>query len=82
MTNGEDERPKFKWDVDLEPIIGRCVALETTDGIMREGRVTKIIERKFMLDEVEVNIPTAVELNGDPTDHIEMTRLVKFELTD
>ncbi len=78
----DHERPEFRWDVDLDPIIGRCVALETTDGIMREGRITQIIERKFIMDGREVNIPTAVELNGDPTDHIEMVRLVKFELTD
>lgn len=69
----------WKWDVDLQALIGKHAHLETKDGTRREGRITAIHMKTFILDGVELHIPDAVELNGDPLDII---RLVKMQTLD
>ncbi|KKN27808.1 hypothetical protein LCGC14_0860710 [marine sediment metagenome] len=65
----------WTWDIDLDNLVGRFAALETTDGMMREGKITKFVTREIELAGAAVKVPEAIELNGDPRDLIEFLRL-------
>ena len=65
----------WTWDIDLDNLVGRFVDLETTDGMLRSGKVTKFVIREIELAGETVKVPEAIELNGDPRDLIEFLRL-------
>lgn len=77
MTKTDDE---FVWDIELDALVGRNAYLETEDGMQREGKITGIRTRPFMLAGDTVHVPLAIELNGDPRDLIEFLRLKSVDI--
>lgn len=71
----------WKWDVDVDAFIGRFCALETADGIRREGRITGVGMKELILDGRPCRMPMHIELNGDPQDRIDFARISSFNLT-
>ncbi len=71
---------EWVWDIELDSLVGRDCYLETEDGMQREGRITGIRTRPFFMQAVEIQVPLAIELNGDPRDLIEFLRLKKIDI--
>jgi hypothetical protein len=74
----------WAWDIELDGLAERYVTLETHDGIHREGKITGVVTKKLtILDAgkaVHVELPVHIELNGDPSDILEFSRISRFEL--
>lgn len=68
------------WEIDLSPMIGRDVQIETVDGIRRAGRISSVGFRELRFNDGIVNIPVHVELNGDPLDQIPFTHMGSIEI--
>jgi hypothetical protein len=64
-----------KWIDELVATTGQYVRLETSDGVIREGRLSGLRTRELTWNGAKVLIPTEVELNGDPNDTIPMDRI-------
>jgi len=77
MARADDE---WVWEIELEALVGRHCYLETEDGMQREGKITGIRTRPFRLAGDVVQVPLAIELNGDPRDLIEFLRLKKVDI--
>lgn len=54
---------------------GKKVSLETTDGMQRTGTCTAISFQTFKLDGASVDMPHAIELNGEAGDEVMIARL-------
>jgi hypothetical protein len=59
--------------------VGDFVRLETIDGVRREGRMSGLRLRTLMLNGKPVDTITELELNGDPTDCVEIYRVAKID---
>lgn len=60
-----------QWIDDVAAAIGRNVHLETSDGVLREGRFTGLGMREIEINGELRDVPDRVELNGDPSDWVE-----------
>ena len=69
-----------KWIDSLYTNIGCYLDLETTDGVKREGKLTSISFRQFTLNKKLVNIPDEIEINGDPSDKIPISRIMNLNI--
>ena len=69
-----------QWIDEMIKSVGEYVHLETTDGIQREGRITGFEMRHLMFNEIGVDIPTEIELNGDPNDRVPVERISKINI--
>jgi len=67
-----------KWMEDIFANVGEFVRLETIDGVNREGRMSGLRLRQLTLNGKTVEIITELELNGDPTDCVELYRVAKL----
>lgn len=76
----EVKNERWDWQIDLAPFIGRTGYLTTRDGIYREGKISAIKMREFDLAGSKVQIPEAIELNGDFEDVIPFDRLAKVDV--
>jgi len=63
---------------EINGSLGEFIRLETTDGLIREGKLSGLRTRQLLLDDAEVDIITEVELNGDPTDTVAINRIAKL----
>jgi hypothetical protein len=70
---------KSKWMEDIFANVGQFVRLETIDGVNREGRMSGLRLRQLELNGKTVEIITELELNGDPTDCVEIYRVAKLD---
>jgi hypothetical protein len=68
------------WIDKLVESVGEFMSLETTDGILREGRISGFTYRSFILNGDEVQLPIEIEVNGDPSDRIPIDRIAKIDL--
>jgi hypothetical protein len=68
-------KSKGAWIDQVHASVGRFFSLETTDGVVREGKLTGIRARTYILNGAEVEFPTEIELNSDPTDTIPLERV-------
>lgn len=59
---------------------GRNVHLETHDGSRREGKITSFSFRTLVLNGVEAELPTELELNGDIMDTIPLIQIAKLDI--
>ena len=64
-----------QWIDTMVQSVGRYMRLETTDGVTREGKITGFTYRSFKLNGSEADLPTEVEVNGDPNDRIPLDRI-------
>jgi hypothetical protein len=74
------KRAKGVWIDALVSSIGDFVSIETTDGVMREGRLSGVVTKKFEMNDIIVELPSELELNGDPNDRIQISMLKKIEI--
>jgi len=63
------------WIDALYIAVGKNVHLETSDGVIREGRMTGLRTKDINFNGKPQSIITEVELNGDPTDTIPLSIL-------
>jgi len=68
------------WTIELDSLLDRHAHLETEDGMLREGRITAIRTRTITLAGETIEVPVAVELNGDPRDLVEFLRLKSVDI--
>jgi hypothetical protein len=59
---------------------GKYIRVETSDGVNREGKLTKIELRKFTYNGRAVCLPSGIELNDDPQDVIQLDRIAKMSI--
>ena len=74
-----------QWVDELVAAVGRgYVRIETKDGSRREGKITAVQTRTLIVNEQAEEIPTDIELNGDPIDSIaiEWIRRIELEVPD
>lgn len=81
-TNVEGTPQQWECAIDLHSWIGAYVHVETSEGITREGKLTGIDWHRFEVDGVAdgFGIPTAIWLNNDPTDTIDLHRIRRMKL--
>lgn len=79
MANKAFKRPGWFWD-QLFNAVGDFVELETTDGGYRSGRLTGTRSRTVKLNGEEVDLITHLEMNNDPSDCLEMDRIVSVTI--
>lgn len=70
---------KGAWIDEVYNNVGNYVNVETYDGITRGGRMTAIRTKTVEFNGHPMELPTEVELNGDPTDTIEINRLKRID---
>lgn len=68
-------RPRGAWIDELVDATGRMIRVETLDGVRRIGRLTGLRSRQIMYQDVKEEIPTDLELNGDPHDSVSIANL-------
>jgi hypothetical protein len=69
-----------RWIEQIVKSVGKNFALETTDGVTRQGKVTGLTHKSFMLNGVLVDMPVEIEVNGDPNDRIPLDRLLTLKI--
>lgn len=69
-----------QWIDDVHGAIGRHVHLETSDGLIREGRLTGLGTREIEINGEPREIPNRIELNGDPNDYIDFGTVARMTI--
>ena len=69
-----------QWIDDVAGAIGRHVHLETSDGVLREGRFTGLGMREIEINGESRDMPDRVELNGDPGDYVEFNLIKRMTI--
>lgn len=75
----EDFMSDWKWDIDLENLIGLRFLIETSDGIYREGVLTQIRWKELTLDGSVVRYPEVFQLDKDSANEFDSNRIVNME---
>lgn len=70
----------FEWEVDLSEMVGAFCKIETTDGSIREGKITGVNSHPVQIDGEVYDLPKCVELNGDTSDTIDFYFMRSLEL--
>lgn len=68
------------WLNELGDATGEFIRMETSDGVIREGKVTGLRTREIQVNGEQELIPTEVELNGDPNDTVPLDRLIRIDI--
>lgn len=68
------------WIQILIDAVGCYMHLETSEGIIREGRISGFTFRTFKLGSKIFEVPTEMELNGDPNDRVPVDRIVSIAI--
>lgn len=74
------KRPKGQWIDDLHSAVGDYIRIETFEGINRGGKLSGIRTRTIEFNGEKQDVPTELELNGDPTDTVNISSLVKISI--
>lgn len=69
-----------KFFDQLENSIGKFIELETNVGILRSGRLTGFSHDRKKFGNSTVDVITELELNGDPTDRIDLKEIIRVEI--
>ena len=69
-----------KWIEEINRSVGKNFALETADGVTRQGRITGLTHKSFKLNGVSVDMPVEIEVNKDPNDRIPLDRLLTLKI--
>lgn len=69
-----------QWIDDVHAAIGRHVHLETSDGLLREGRLTGLGNRVIEINGESRELPNRIELNGDPNDYIDFHLIARMTI--
>ena len=69
-----------KWIEQVSNSVGKNFALETTDGVTRQGKITGLTFKSFHLNGATVDMPVELEVNGDPNDRVPLDRLLTLKI--
>jgi len=69
-----------QWIDDVVGAVGRHVHLETGDGSFREGRFSGLRMRAIEVNGETREVPSHIELNGDPNDYVEFGLVVRMTI--
>lgn len=70
----------WKIDVDLGGMVDQFAELETHDGIVREGRISRVLHGSIEINGKPISLPKAIELNGDVGDVIDFVLIRRMKL--
>lgn len=68
------------WIDRLHDSIGKSINLETHDGSRRDGRITAITNRDIMVNGERCFVLGGIEINGDPSDVIDVSIIQSMEI--
>jgi hypothetical protein len=68
------------WIDALFQAVGKNVHLETSDGIIREGRMSGLRTKDIKFNRKVQSVVTELELNGDPSDCVPLSVLSVIEI--
>lgn len=66
------------WIERLVNSVDRNMNLETIEGVQRGGRISGFTFRKFWFNNREQHVPTEIEINGDPNDRVDVSRILRI----
>jgi hypothetical protein len=69
-----------KWIDDVFNSVGQYIHLETSDGVRREGKITGLRTRHITFNRRRVELVDEIELNGDPTDCVQMSAISSLSI--
>ncbi len=69
-----------QWIDDVVGAVGHNIHLETTDGVLREGRFTGLAMREIEVNGEPREYPSRVELNGDPSDYVDFGLIARMTI--
>ena len=69
-----------KWIDEMVGNVGQYISIETSDGMVREGRLSGMKSRELELNGKPVEILTELELNGDLYDTIPLERIARINV--
>ena len=72
----------MRWQIDLSDLKWGQYKVETSEGSIRHGKITKIHWREKVINGRPVTEPTLIEMNDDPVDSISWDIIIKIERTD
>jgi hypothetical protein len=75
-------RGQWMEDIWLAAEAKKNVRMETSEGVVRSGRLTGIRTRVMEFNKSYEDFPVELELNGDPTDTVPIYRLKKLSIDD
>lgn len=55
----------IEWNINLQSMVGKPVRVETYEGHVREGKLSRFEFRELELNGVKVGYPVEVQLNGE-----------------
>lgn len=67
----------IKWDIDISELLRKRVIIETREGFIIKGKLTKVEFKEFNLMGKMVGIPVEVVLDG--TDPVQVANILKLE---
>jgi len=71
---------RWAWKIDLKPLMGKSVKIETRDGVYLKGKLTGVEHYAFVMDKRNIKVPTILKLDNDPEKVVEISRIVKVEV--
>jgi len=69
-----------KWYDLLVDSTGEFMRLETSDGLVRQGKISGYRERTVIINGNEVPVPIEIEINNDPNDTVPLDRVAKIDI--
>jgi hypothetical protein len=64
-----------KWIELIDNSINKNFKLETTEGVVRQGKISGVSRKTFHLNGELVDFPFEIEINGDHNDRVPLDRL-------
>jgi len=68
------------WIKTLINSVDKSINLETVDGVVRGGRISGFTFKTFHFNEREQQFPIEIELNGDPNDRVDVSRILTMAI--
>jgi len=68
------------WIDALTTQVDKFITLETTDGVVRQGRMTGFGTQRIILDGSVIEVLVGIQLNGDLSDEVPINRLAKITI--
>lgn len=63
----------------LERLLEKTIEFETKAGVFRRGKITGFTHGEIMFGKSKVNLINSIELNGDPSDRVPISEIVRLE---
>jgi hypothetical protein len=76
----EKKMNDWNWTIDITPLLGKQVKIESKDGIYLEGALTDLIVEPIKFCGKTVAFPVLLELDKDPEKRFDVSRLISVDL--